>query len=226
MKDLIGLYISAGLDRCSIDEDPMAWDRRLGRLLQDLDPGGKISETVWFQAEAKDERAIRRWCWSPGWELMSQDEDLLLMNDKAVPLILEEATYGCPKRDYAVHIVAHHVRGSLHHSLWGSPPNLEKIDSALARAEHLLPMAEKSESPDLATYLKRLAGYRQRRKIRRAEAEQRVLDLRSCTQSPKKPVVLNRKGGNWVADLLRGNVAEGSLHIERNSGIMWAEEIS
>jgi len=169
---------------------------------------------------ASEEREIRRWCWAPGWVLLSQDEDLLLMDAAQAPWLLDEARRGCPKRTYVLQIVAHGVRDRLHHALWEDAG----IAAELEAAAQLLPLARGTRDPELVAYLERIVSYAESRSVSSAEVVQRVRDLRRCHPGSEHAPRIERRGSHWCVPLARANVRPGTLHIDVDSGRMFARE--
>ncbi|MES2639593.1 MAG: hypothetical protein V4850_08905 [Myxococcota bacterium] len=220
---LFEAWVLGELDGYGVSEGSLAWDRRVGRLFTALTAATGFRTDL--EHPADDERAARRWCWAEGWSLMSQDEDLLLMDDAYMRPLLEEAAAGCTKRAYALAIVAHHVRDSLHTALWprdtatpGATVVVQAVDAALTRAADLLPLAP--QDAELIGYLERLVSYRRPHKVGWDEATARVLDVRTCHPDASTPVVLHQRGKTWIAELPQAHILAGALHIDVGTGRM------
>jgi len=196
-------------------------DRRIGQFFQQQ-PRSWV-ESLHVERFAKTESDVRRWCWAPGWSLIEQDEDLMLMDDAFVEPLLEEARERCTKRKYVLGIVAHHVRDSAHHAAWQGSDALE---DRLRLARNWRPLARSAEAPDLVEYLERLAGYAERRKVTREEVDTRVFDLRRCHPDVHLVPVVERKGREWIARLDRAGTTEGRLMVDAGSGRMWARGLT
>lgn len=196
-------------------------DRLLGRLWSSLPPA--LTERTERVRNARNETDVRRWCWIPGLYLMSQDEDLLLMDDYNVRPLLDEAAAGCPKRDYALEIVEHHARDSVHHALWDGARDLVPRLQMIAT---WVPLARAAKQEQLTSYLERLASYAEPRRVDRDEARQRVLDVRRCSPDPENEPQIVREGREWVAVLHRANITRGSLLIDADRGVMRAKQRS
>lgn len=235
---MLDAYIHAQLDsHPSADRDGVVWDRQVGQVLARFaaDHPDWVNEEIEFIG-AQDERSTRRWCWAVGWTLISQDEDLLLMNEPCDAWLLDEALRGAPKGPYAVSIVAHAVRDGLHAALWPAKPAIGRgrtgpiagaevhtaVDTAIARASRVANTLAGSTFHHAFEYARRLAGYGERRKVDRAEASQRVLDVRRCHPREDVPVELERRGKTWIASLKRAGLEKGHLFIQAGDGRMWA----
>jgi hypothetical protein len=141
-----------------------------------------------------DDAIAARWCWITPWILMSQDEDLFLMADHLVAALLGEASAGCPKRDYAIAIVQHHVRDQAHAALARGP---DAVRSRLAELATFAGPARVAGASDLVAYLERLASYARPQKLTELDARVRILDLWRC-HAPAT-VELVRQGSEWRA---------------------------
>lgn len=222
---LLDAWVHQGLDtHADADQDPLEWDRRVGRIFCLLDPDEPQLHEVEYLAQ--DERSIRRWCWATHWLLLSQDEDLMVMSETFDPWLLEEAVLGCPKSEYVRNIVAHSVRDTLHAALWAAdPPGRDSantktaVDGQLDRACRL---ARNSGVGPECEYYQRLASYRNRGKVSKAQARQRVLDVRRCHPHSDVPVELSRRGKLWRASFIRASTIPGELFIDARDGSMWA----
>lgn len=190
-------------------------DRRIARLWRKLPQ--RLTAGLDVECDAPSDADIRRWCWIDGWHLMSQDEDLLLMDDALVPLLLEEVGEGCTKRDYVLAIVGHHARDSAHHALWDGA---KRLAARLRRIARWAPLAKAVGADELATYLDRLGGYAKPRKVDEADIRQRVFDLRRCSPDEGRRPSPHREGRYWVARLDRANISEGYLVVDADTGRM------
>lgn len=201
-----------------------AVDRAMGAIFAEIDRRGVRAPHVERridrdESDGEGETAVRRWCWTPSWRLMSQDEDLLLMTDDFLPWLLDEAAARCTKRDYVLRIVEHHARDSAHHALWdGADPKPRFV-----RIGEWLPAVERARAPELVDYFTRLAGYAHAARVSRYDARQRVFDLRRCTARTEIEPELERRGDEWVARFDLADVTPGELHVHAESGEMWAE---
>lgn len=192
--------------------------RSFGALLSSLPE--RLTQDLEVERMANDEADVRRWCWTEGWLLLSQDEDLMVMRDEYVGALLDEGGAGCPKRDYVFGIVEHHLRDDLHHALWDGAATLpERYAWALRVAEG----AMRAGAISLSSYAARMASYAQSRVVEREEAEQRVLDLRRCHPNATEPPDVRLEGDVWIATLNRQNILPGRLLIDRRTGAMRAE---
>jgi hypothetical protein len=202
-------------------DDAIEANRRIGRAFRALPSA--LTDPLSFERTERDEMDVRRWCWVPGWYLMSQDEDLLLMDDDYVAALCQEASEGCTKRKYALSIVEHHARDGAHHALWDGA---ERLEEHLEKVGSWAALAHAADAPELAAYLERLGRYAEPRAVDQAEVRQRVLDLRRCHANEGVAPSFTREGDRWVARLDRANVTEGRLVIEAATGRMWAEEVA
>ena len=216
-------FMEGQLDHHSAGIDLVEWDRKIGRLLLDID----LNEPSELIRMASDERAVRRWCWAPHWFLLEQDEDLFLMGEPEGRWLAQEAIEGCPKADYATAIVGHALRDHLHHALWpaSGAATSDRVDAALDRAARLLPLARATSDGPLVAYVERVASYRNRGQVPERGVVQRILDVRRCHPRPENVPTFERKGRRWVAPLKRANSTPGTLFIDARDGRMWAEEV-
>lgn len=143
-----------------------------------------------------DESVVRRWCWIEPWLLCSQDEDLFVMSDQWMVPLLDEAANGCTKRDYALRIVAHHVRDQAHATLRnGSDALRAKIGELL----NLRAAARAANDEGLVAYLNRLDSHVRPQKVGREDAIQRVSDLWRCAAPAE--VLVEQDGDAWRAKI-------------------------
>lgn len=147
-------------------------------------------------------RAIRRWAWQPRWHLMEQDEDLMLMDDRVMPALLEiAATRELPKRDYILEIVAHHARDSCTHAFYWNAD----IPRTLQRAAQWAPGARSAGAHALAEYLERLGRHAIAGPVDRATAVQRLRDVARCHEPTAEAVAVRAVDGGWEGDLLHSS---------------------
>lgn len=164
--------------------------------------------------ESEDE--VRRWCWINGWVALSQDEDLILMEEENLVPLLDEASAECPKRDYVLFIVAHGVRDGLHASLRQGP---DAVRACLGRAVRLLPHARAASADKLVEYLERLESWTHPGPVDRAGAVDRCGGVNRCYEATSVGVELT--GGRWRwAPRGPGDV---DVLIDRETGAMWGE---
>ena len=194
-------------------------DRALGRVLSSLPE--EWCEPVIIDRVSPSLDELRRWCWGRDWILFSDDEDLMLMDDRYVESLLDEARRGCPKRDYAIGVVQHHARDSAHHVAFSGAA---KLRDRLRTIGGWAAWARAANAPGLVDYLERLGGYAVEREVSAEEVEQRVLDLRRCDPRPGERPEVRRVGQNWVAPLPLANVTPGELFVEVATGKTWAEK--
>lgn len=195
-------------------------DRRMGRTWARLP--SSLSEVIALERGLGGETDLRRWCWVPGWVLLSQDEDLMVMSDHNVAPLLEEAREGCTKRDYVISIVEHHARDSMHHALWEGASHLTVM---IERCRGWIEHARSAQAEGLVAYLERLSTYARRGPVQKSEeVAQRVFDLRRCSPERQSVPVVRRDGARWRAPFARANLAPGELVVELATGRMWAEE--
>lgn len=185
-------------------------DRVMGRWMAELD---ESLRDIQLEKSLNNLDEVRRWCWSEGWILMSQDEDLLLMEDDKIPILLDEIAHRCIKADYAFGIVMHHLRDSAHQACVENrlPQRLEQMSIWLPKLESI------SESYDIQ-YARRLLGYSEPRKIDLEEATQMIYDLRRCHPDLNNKAQLRPTQRGWQCTLAQGNVLDGILEIERATG--------
>lgn len=164
----------------------------------------------------------RRWAWQPRWSLMSQDEDLLLMEDALVPTLLEVAAERrVPKRTYLLEIVQHHARDSCCQAAYHG----HDLEATLRRAAGWAPQARAAGAPELAEYLERLGRHALRGPVDRAGAEQRLLDLGRCAEPPRRALDLREVDGGWTGWIVH-SAGNRRLRIDAATGRMTLLETS
>jgi hypothetical protein len=163
-----------------------------------------------------DDAAARRWCWIVPWLLMEQDEDLLLMEEKFFPGLLDECAAGCPKREYVLDLVSHAVRDDAHATVGNGALRLREH---LAQAAEWVVPARRAQAKELAEYCERLTSYARLRVVDAEEAAQRGRDLRRCSPPPSAPHV-ERRGPHWLVDISSSRPCEEALVIEVSTGMM------
>lgn len=193
-------------------ETELELDRAIGRAFAALPES--LVDPLERERWADDETDARRWCWAPGWSLMSQDEDLLLMRDDWTVALLEEIGAGCTKRRYAEGIVEHHVRDSVHAALWTDEGSFR---ARLAWAGSIAEVARATGATRVAEYAARLASYAAHGRVKREDIEQRVLDLRRCHPNPALAPDVRIEGDLWIA-----REGSGELVVQRDDGRTWA----
>lgn len=157
---------------------------------------------------------LRRWAWQPRWYLMSQDEDLLLMDDALVPHLLDLARERrTPKRDYILEIVAHHARDTCTHAVWWA----REIPETLTRVAAWAPAARSADAPDLAAYLERLGSYARPAPVDRDGALQRLLDLARCSPPQPREVALRAVAEGWTGSL-KHSAGNKRIRIDARTG--------
>lgn len=196
-----------------------AVDRQIGRAFDAL-PDALMAGTLIIHFDAS-EGGRRRWCWASEWYLLEQDEDLMLFEEDALVVILEEAALGCPKRRDILKIAAHSVRDGVHHALWDGADELPRC---FDRVDRLLPLVRSTRDEATIEYLERLLGYATAQRVDREQMRQRVLDLRRCHPHADDEPAIERAGAHWVARFDRANITRGRLVVEARTGRMWAEE--
>lgn len=185
-------------------------DRTMGRWMTELD---ESLRDIQLQKSLKNLSDVRRWCWSEGWILLSQDEDLMLMDDDKMPALLDEIAHRCPKADYVFSIVLHHLRDSAHQ---GCVDN--KLSQRLDQMAIWLPMLEAIAASYDIEYARRLLSYSQLRKVDLEAATQMVYDLRCCQPDRHNPVQLRSSKHGWECSFKQGNALPGTLEIEQATG--------
>lgn len=144
-----------------------------------------------------NDETLRLWAYIDDWYLMSQDEDLLLMDEFFMPMLLKiAADTDCPKRAYILQIVAHGIRDNANAKA-GSP----EFSHYIERVSTHISAATAAQADALATYLKRLQSYNEKGKVRKADATQRALDLNRCREPELSEIQVVRKGKWWVVTL-------------------------
>jgi hypothetical protein len=162
-----------------------------------------------------DETTARRWCWVEPWILMSQDEDLLLMDEHLIVPLLDEAAANCPKRDYVLSVVEHGIRDGAHHQLRHGP---DALAAYFAKAADWVVHARAARAADLTAYCERLASYASPGPVDAEGARVRGSDLTRCHPDPD--VHVDRKGNAWVARVSSSG-ATALLSIDVSTGVMW-----
>lgn len=208
---IVHAWIDGGLHDWWRPGEPRALDRALASSMAAL--GDLSPEHVSRDGRGEVDHDTRRWCWIECWTISEQDEDLFLMSPQHVLPLLEEAAHHCPKRDYALSIVAHGVRDGAHAMIVGDQSSFR--DTVAAYAEWIEP-ARRARDERLAAYLTRLVGYARPGKVDRAQALARVSDLTRC-HAPEPPQV-ERAGDHW-----RGSLGEDVLIIDAAFGDMRVE---
>ncbi len=167
-----------------------------------------------------DESTARRWCWIRPWYLLSQDEDLMLMSDRLVVPLLEEAAHGCPKREDALSITQHHVRDQAHASLRAGP---DALRARLRELAAFRPAAAAAKHATLDAYLGRLESYSKPARVDREEAAARISDLWRCHAPPKVELEPER-AGEWRARYPWAGNRDACIVVERRTGAMRFDE--
>lgn len=160
--------------------------------------------------------SVRRWAWQPRWILMSQDEDLLLMDDALMPALLSAAAEpGVPRREYALGIVAHHARDTCAVAAW----NGGDLTAALVRAASWAPQARAVGATTLAEYLERLGRHAIPAPTDRDGALQRVMDLERCVAPAPDEVTLREAPDGWLGRAARTYAPPAHrLHVAAATG--------
>jgi hypothetical protein len=184
-------------------------DRSLAAL---LDAVADLVPSRIIEPRTPDDSTVRRWCWIRPWDIFGQDEDILLLDAEYRPWLLEEAAAGCPKRDYALEIVAHGVRDDCRIAV--EDDFREHAHGLLA----LVPLARNAGAVDLVDYIDRIQRYAKTGPVAEAEARSRIHDLTMCR--PPAEVALRRRGGLWVGPVDPHN----ALVIDAGTGAMRIEE--
>lgn len=211
-------YVQGQLQHALPGRDEVTTLRAFGRVLRDL-PEALLRGCVWDRMhESVDD--VRRWTWTPEWSLLSQDEDLMVMEDALVPVLLEEAGAGCTKRGYVAGIVAHHARDQAHGALSGGA---EALNASLTRAGQWAELALAAGAREESAYLARLAGYRAPRRVGADEVTQRVFDLRRCHPDLRNTPSVRSVGDRYEVVLVE-RPWRRTLHVERATGRMWATD--
>lgn len=179
-------------------------DRRFGAWLT----GRELAQFEHWHENAVD---VRRWCWSPNWKLIAENEELYLASDEFVPTLLEEVDAGCPKAELALAIVKQHMRDSAHESLKGDA--MERLSEMAAWLPLLEPLADRHDM----VYPLRLLSYREPRKVLLEEARWRFYDFRSGGPDYENLPVIRRWDGCWVCP--HGDMND-EMTIETETGIM------
>jgi hypothetical protein len=227
-NELFLAYVNGELDAYSPLRNLRDWDRWLGAMFTKLRPLlPRRLDSVCQNAD--EDRKMRRWCWAQSYYLSSQDEDLLLMSDATSVILLDEVAKQCTKAGYAMSIVTHHVRDSLHHALWvhgdavpGGPETHQKVADRLQFATSILPAVVATGDEAAIAYVDRVAGYRHPASLDEASMKQRILDLRRCAPKPENEPRVSREGSSWRGDLKLAGSTHGTLFVDPTTARMWA----
>lgn len=163
------------------------------------------------------EAAVRRWCWIEPWILIDQDEDLMLMEDSLVAPLLDEAAAGCPKRDYVISIVEHHLRDQVHAALrkdWAA------FRARVTESSAYVESARTAGAPHLVEYLNRLVEHAKPQKVSREQAIARVADSWRCHAPEPGSIRLEPVGGEWHAPMTEAHARRETLVIDSKTGAM------
>ncbi len=162
-----------------------------------------LSKKYSVQAVGEDAGAIRRWAWQPRWILMEQDEDLLLMEDRLVPVLFAVAAVReVPKREYVLSIVAHHARDSCSAAFYRGA----EMTGTLRRVAGWAEGARAVGAEALAEYLERLGRHAIPGPVDRAAVVQRLRDVARCQEPPAEQVAVVEVEGGFEGVLV------GSVH--------------
>ncbi|MBT9588653.1 hypothetical protein IV102_35280 [bacterium] len=185
-------------------------DRDFGRFLRDQNLSEE--DLPEFEKFVNTEAEVRRWCWAENWIILSQDEDLVVMQDPWIPTLLEEVQHGCCKADYVVSIVLHLLRDSAHAFL-GSD-----FEQRLRVMSEWTPWMESCDGHNFS-YAYRLFGYRHAQSVDQAGAVQRVYDLRRCHPDLGRPPRLQSAQG-WLCPIQGAHVVPKQLLVNKQTGSM------
>jgi hypothetical protein len=140
---------------------------------------------------------LRLWAYTEHWILLSQDEDLMLMEDDLIPDLLEiAAERSCLKRDWILAIVAHWGRDAAFAAI-----GTERFADTLTRVAQRAAGADAAGAHDIASYFRRLGSYVLPCKVTEDGARQRGLDLTRCSEPPARDVSVKRDGKDWHVTL-------------------------
>lgn len=211
MHELVACWIDGSLEpslianvrdvRHQLSSLVTGWQALRGELPQ---------QEVWMTVI--DAAVGRRWCWIEPWLLLSQDEDLMLMDEALIAPLLEEARHGCPKREYAISIVAHEIRDRL----YGLIGDVDAMRAQLRKAEPWADLARAAQATELEAYCRRLATYAQRGPVDEAGALQRGLDLHRC--SAPETLAVHREPNRWRVELSDDATHSVPLYVDRHTG--------
>jgi hypothetical protein len=193
--------------------EPVDFPRSFGALFDHLADAGLVMEADGMPSKWTGD-ALRLWAYTDNWLLLSQDEDLMLMDEKLIPNLLVIAReQECRKRGYILGCVAHWARDSAFEAAGTvrfreTVGRIAKHQSAVEAAGDLV----------LAAYLERLAWYALPAKVEEPDAKQRALDLTRCAAPKPESVAVKLDGQDWVV-LLPGD-AKKTLKIAQSDGEM------
>jgi hypothetical protein len=141
--------------------------------------------------------SVRLWAYTEEWLLISQDEDLVLMDDDIIhDLLVIAAEASCPKRDYILQIVAHWARDSAFAAA-GTDRFAQVVTTV---AEHGA-AAHAAGAAALAEYFGRLGSYARPGSDSEKEALLRGLDLARCREPNASSISIKRDGKDWLVTL-------------------------
>jgi hypothetical protein len=141
--------------------------------------------------------SFRLWAYAWEWALLSQDEDLLLMQENFIPWLLAIAAEpDCPKSGYGLQVVAHWARDGAFYEV-GKPGFAAFVRKASAHEQ----AARTAGDLRLADYLARLGSYADPHAVDEAAAMQRGLDLTRCYEPSPDAVAVTRQGDAWRVTL-------------------------
>ncbi|MCC7540142.1 MAG: hypothetical protein IT379_28245, partial [Deltaproteobacteria bacterium] len=192
---LLRAWVEGRLEPLLLDDPPStdattALRQRLARSL------GTLDSVIAWRGPGPGETEARRWCWIAPWVLLEQDEDLFLMRDDLIEPLLDEARASCTKRDYAVGIVTHHLRDSIHAAL---REGADALRARIAATRRFADAARRARATGLVEYLARIADYERPQKVSRDDAMARVSDVWRC-HAPTS-VVIETRGDEWWSPL-------------------------
>jgi hypothetical protein len=193
--------------------EPADFPRAFGALFDHLADAQLVMEAEGMPSQWQDD-ALRLWAYTGNWLLLSQDEDLMLMDEKLTPELLVVASeMACPKRDYMLDCIAHWARDEAFAAV-GTARFAETVTRIAAHQAE----ADAAGAPALGAYLARLGSYARPAQVREADAVQRALDLTRCAEPKPDRIRVTLEGEDWVV-LLPGYTKK-LLKIAQSNGSM------
>lgn len=141
--------------------------------------------------------AVRLWAYTNEWLLLSQDEDLMLMDDCIIhDLLTVAAESACPKRDYILHVVAHWARDAAF-----AAAGTDRFSQVVTTVAEHGPAARAAGAAAMAEYFGRLGAYARPGRVSEQAALQRGLDLARCREPEAGSISVERDGTEWRVTL-------------------------
>lgn len=125
-------------------EIPHDFPKALGQLLSKLAQANYFAGDI-VSGNIQKLDTFRAWAYTPEWSLMSQDEDLLLMQPDDFPRMLQVANEpDCPKSDYLINCVRHGLS------------HMRKNKDSITQLQKHLAIAREHDANTIADYIEQL----------------------------------------------------------------------